>query len=96
METWFKVNHYGSPTITPVQVVKHTGFFITLPQDSTLYGTRERRVTIGKDYYPTFEAARKYLFDEYVASCESYQRQLEKARMYMGIAFKMEPPKENQ
>lgn len=74
MTTWFKADRWSN-TIKTVEVLSETKAYITLapaPQvtQKTLrtflewyYNREPSRVSKGKEYYPTFAEARKYLME---------------------------------
>lgn len=76
MTTWYRLERYGKPQITPVEVIKETAEFITVRESYSFLGEpeiRERRCRKSDEYWPTFEAARQCGIDTYQREAERHQ-----------------------
>ena len=90
-ETWWHTKSWGGLKITPVQVIKSTPGYLTLPPDE--YSTDTRRVAKGTEYFPTFAAARTFHMGRLANYISSRQNDINKAREDLNMVFMMEEPK---
>lgn len=88
METWWEVNDWGTPTITPVEVLSTTEHTIILAGVARA-NARRRKADV---YFPTWEKAHAHILELTKSRLESARRSLQDAQGKYGNVVGMRNP----
>lgn len=92
MSTWWQVNNWRAGIIS-VEVVKETEKMLEYVHP---YFKKPQRVKKGKEFFPTFAAARTQLLEHFNRKMEEAKIDRDRAKGEWEKVFLMEPPKDTQ